>query len=714
MDILITGNLSAGIPELSQQLFNNNKLIFAAKDITKDNLNKEAITFNYDPDEPMFEKLFKSYSFGAVIFFAGRREQRKDNQKKQVCTDDLSTVLSLCSEHKIPQVICVSSSEVYAGNETISEKATPAPASVTGQILASAESLCDFYRQSKELGIVTLHIPYLYGNEPSDNFLTCVLEEADKKGSVTLPGARDRLCDFIKDTDLARLIGKIVDEGSDSLRSVINVGTGKPITFSDFAQLLDKQFPGIKINYSGDESSVPPPMPVETAREYYDWTALYELDTEFDEIANNILSKARQKKKARSIDRKKSSWRRVLIQAIEIVLGFFLMEYLNRITETSVLFRFVDFRLLYVIVLGSVHGMFSGIVAAALACVSCLIGYSSEGLGWQVLIYNINNWLPFIAYIIAGVVTGYNKDKSNNSLLFQKKQLESFEERYLFLYELYEQTLKNKGQYKDQLMGYRDSFGRIYSITQKLDTVISDVVFQEAVNILEDVLDNRTIAIYTVTQDKKFARLAVCSSEMSDNTGKSINLSDYSIMLNQISKNDVWYNKDIVKGYPAYCVPVYDRDNLIVLIFIYKADFNQMSIYYLNLIKVLSGLIQASLVRAANFDAVTEDKNYIAGTNILKNEKFSSIYSVRLKMKESQISDFILLRVEYPQNDLVELGKLIDRGIRETDVAGMGKDWNVYLILYQAKEGNLGIILKRLEDLGVRCHQIESLQAAAI
>ncbi len=714
MEILITGNLSAGIPELSQQLFDNNRLVFAAKDIAKDNLNKEAVTFSYGPDEPIFEKLFKSYSFGVVIFFAGRQEQRKDNQIKQVSIDDLNTVLSLCSEHKIPQVVYVSSSEVYAGNETISEKATPVPVSVTGQILASGELLCDFYRQSEELRIVTLHVPYLYSNEPSNDFLTYVLAEADKKGSVTLPGARDQLCDFIKDTDLARLIGKIVDEGSDSLWSVINVGTGKPITFGDFAQLLDKQFPGIKINFSGDESSVSPPMPVETAREYYDWTALYELGAEFEEIATNILSKMKQKKKSRSIVKKKSSWGRILIQVIEIILGFFLMEYLNHITETSVLFRFVDFRLLYVIILGSVHGMFSGVVAAVLACVSCLLGYSREGLGWEVLVYNVNNWLPYIAYIIAGVVTGYNKDKSNNALLFQKKQLESFEERYLFLYELYDQTLKNKGQYKDQLMGYRDSFGRIYSITQKLDTVISDVVFQEAIDILEDVLDNRTVAIYTVTQDKKFARLAVCSSGMSEMTGKSINLSDYSIMLNQISKNKVWYNKDIIDGYPAYCVPIYDQDNLIVLIFVYKADFDQMSIYYLNLIKVLSGLIQASLVRAANFDTATEEKNYITGTNILKNEKFSSIYSARLKMKESQISDFILLRLEDLNNDFVKLGKLIDRGIRKTDVAGMGKDGNIYLILSQAKEGNLEIVLKRLEDLGVRCHQIESLETAAI
>ena len=713
MDILITGNLNTGTAELCRQLMNGNKLVFAAANIKKDELNKEAISFSFDPIDPMFEKLFKSYSFGVVIFFADRRECKDDNQAKKGSVEDLGIVLNLCRENKISQVIYVTSSEVYSGNETISEKTKPVPASSAGRLLICGEFLCDFFRESGELKIVTIHIPYLYSSEASDGFLTHTIENAAGKNCITLPGTENQFCDFLKDTDLIGLIVKIINEGADADRKVINVGTRKPITFGRLAQLLVGRFEKIKIEYLADERGAPSPLPVETASEYYAWSALHELESEFGEIANNTLSKAKKMQKAKK-SVKKSARRRIFVQVIEIILGFILMEYLNEITETSVLFRFVDFRLLFVIVLGSVHGMFTGVIAAVLACISCLRGYSGQVIEWQMLFYNINNWLPFIAYIVAGVVTGYKNDKSGNALRFQKEQQKSVEEQYLFLYELNEQTQKHKEQYKEQLLGYRDSIGRLYSVTQKLDTVISDEVFKEAVNILEDVLDNRTIAIYTVAKNGNYARLAVCSSGISGIAEKSIKLSKYDVMLKQMSKNEVWYNKDMLRDYPSYCSAVYDEDKLVAVIFINKAEFNQMTTYYLNLVKVLSGLVQTSLVRAANFEAATEDQNYISGTNILKNEKFSSVYSVKKEMKEDHTLDYILLRVDNTEDDLVKLGSMIERGIRETDVAGIGDDGNIYLILPQAAIENLGSIIDRLGSYGVQCHHVSEIEPSAV
>ena len=40
-----------------------------------------------------------------------------------------------------------------------------------------------------------------------------------------------------------------------------------------------------------------------------------------------------------------------------------------------------------------------------------------------------------------------------------------------------------------QIIGYKDSFGKVYSVVKKLDTVLPDQVFYEAVNILEELLE---------------------------------------------------------------------------------------------------------------------------------------------------------------------------------------------------------------------------------
>lgn len=704
MDVLITGDLYSISQQLSEQLSSEHRVVLAAKEISK-KLPKKAVTFSFEPKDPMFSKLFKSFSFGSVIFLATRGEQ--GNKQRAGNLENLDAVLRFCIEHKVPQVIVVSSTEVYSGNTSIKEATVPTPLHNAGYILMTMEALCQFYKQKSNTNIAILHVPYVFGDHSADSLLSKIIVKASRNEAVKLPGSREQLCDFVKDTDIARLIGKIIDEGYHDPDGVINVGSGNPITFKQLASLICDRFPKCDLTFSNDTGSVPPPVSVETARKNYDWVALNDLAVQFEITTRNTLMDLPDRVTKWSAFKEKLPKYKILLQGIELVLGFLLMQYLNSVTQASVQFRFVDFRLLFVIILGSVHGMFVGIIAALLACVSCILSYASQGLSWQVLIYNVDNWLPFVAYLIAGAVTGYTKDKNANAYQFQKSQMDSLEEQYIFLYELYDQTLKNKSMYKDQLMSYRDSFGRIYSITQKLDSVISDQVFQEAINVLEDVLDNQNIAVYTVTPGNGYARLQVSSRGLSEKIASSIELAKYSSIMKNLQKDEVWYNTDMLDEYPAYCAPVFDQDRLVALIMIFEASFKQMATYYVNLIKIICGLIQASLIRAANYSSAAEEKMYIAGTRILKREKFLEVLSVKQKMKEEQTADYKLLRIEGNTKDLKQMNSLIDKGIRKTDVAGQGQDGSVYLILHQVKHSGVGLVLNRLRQLGLSCNLLE-------
>lgn len=715
MNVLLTGNLSALTEELSNQLCIENKLILAAKEINDKILPPKVITFSFAPKEDMFSKLFKSYSIDAVVFLATRSEHEN---RKAGTLEELDVVLKLCCDHKVSQVVYISSSEVYPTENTaaatIYGETQPSSVNNDSYLLALSEDLCRFYKETNGLNIVILHVPYVYSDNISDSLLSRLIVQAKQKESIALPGAKEQQCDFIKDTDIAKLVRKIIEEGYGLSEYVIDVGSGKPITFGELSDMLHTVFPQRKITYSADENSVPIPVFSEIPRRYYDWIPFSELSSEFANVAQNIANAAPKRKSIWTLIKEKAPKYRILLQGLELILGFFLMEFLNRVTGATMQFRFVDFRLLYVVIFGIVHGMRIGIVAAILACISCIISYIADGMSWQVLVYNVDNWLPFVAYLIAGAVTGYTRDKSENTKEFQKKQMASLEEHYLFLYELYDQTLKNKNQYKDQIMSYRDSFGRIYSITKKLDTVVSDAVFQEAINVLEDVLENQTITIYTITLDSNFGRLAVSSGGLGETVASSIQLSHFGVMMDQLKKDDIWFNRDMLKGYPAYCAPIYDGDRLVALIMIQEVAYTEMARYYLNLIKVISGLIQASLVRAANYSAAVEEKMYLRGTRILRNDSFAEIFSVRREMKENQLADFQLLRVNNDSADKVQLSDRIDRGIRKNDVVGEGKDGSIYLILSQAKQEGLELVLNRLETLGIHCSRVEPSELVAI
>ena len=79
--------------------------------------------------------------------------------------------------------------------------------------------------------------------------------------------------------------------------------------------------------------------------------------------------------------------------------------------------------------------------------------------------------------------------KAENKLILDK---------FLFAREMYQETLRDKRQYKKQILGSRDSFGKIFDITKKLDVFLPQDLFIETLHVMESVLENHTIAIYSV------------------------------------------------------------------------------------------------------------------------------------------------------------------------------------------------------------------------
>ena len=81
----------------------------------------------------------------------------------------------------------------------------------------------------------------------------------------------------------------------------------------------------------------------------------------------------------------------------------------------------------------------------------------------------------------------------------------------------------------------------------------------------------------------------------------------------------------------AYIAGIKRNEELVMLVFIQDAASNQMTLYYLNLIKILCGLVEVSLLRALEYQEAVRDREYLEGTHILKTEYFME----RLKLFHS-------------------------------------------------------------------------------
>jgi nucleoside-diphosphate-sugar epimerase len=156
MDLLLTGDLSNLVGEFCKQFADENRIVLASKNIAKGRFYKKPITFPIAPQDPLFDKLFDSYSFNAVVFLAKRGEQT-GNQTGMI--ENLEHCLKLCVKHNVSHVIYVSSSEVYAGNDHIDERCSPLPIDSSGYTLAAGENLAKHYRTKFGLNTIIVHVP---------------------------------------------------------------------------------------------------------------------------------------------------------------------------------------------------------------------------------------------------------------------------------------------------------------------------------------------------------------------------------------------------------------------------------------------------------------------------------------------------------------------------------------------------------------------------
>lgn len=373
------------------------------------------------------------------------------------------------------------------------------------------------------------------------------------------------------------------------------------------------------------------------------------------------------------------------------------MDLLDVKLSSNPLLSFMDYRMMFVVILGATRGLNVGIIAALLASINYVTN-SLTNMNWQILFYNTQNWLPFATYFLVGAISGYTRDKKEDAIHFYKQEQEILENKYIFLNELYAKTLQNKDEFSSQIINYKDSYGKIYAMIKKLASTLPEKIFFEAVNVLEDILENTSVAIYSVEDNADFARLNVCSQPLYSKLSKSLRLSDYEKMKQVVEQHDTWINVEAIPNYPSYAAPILRENEMVGLITIYNITDHQMCQEYANKFSIVCGLIQEFMVRAIERDELIEKDRMVENTRILKPQYFNDILNVKQQMREKNFSEFVLVRMKNNDMPLTQLSNTLTAMLRHNDVIGQGENGDVYILLSQTNIKFLSIIENRMKE----------------
>ena len=638
--------------------------------------------------KPSIKAVFETYEFDLVIYFSGELTYHTTEKND---SEELREVLKYSKElQKGTKIIFLSSLDSSFSRNT--DRAI---------LSAAKENLCKFYASDSTLDMKIVQIPYLYSGVYDKDFLYKIFEKMESGKTVVIPENPHDTMHFLCMKDLSELLVRLVDNwksGSGILTVVDDFG----YRFSELGDKLIDFKQNIAVDFVGVGDNNEVVANNKALRNEYGWFAKVSiLEDLAEEYEKYLLLKEQE---VQSIWDKIKMWlerHSLLIKVAELVILFLLTELLLYLTDSAVIFSIVDFRMAYIVIMATVHGLNFGLLSASLSSLSWLFAKVKSGTNLLTIFYEPTNWLAFVFFFLVGALCGYIKLRKDDAIRFVSEQNKLLENKLVFTREIYEDTCREKRDLKKQIIGSKDSFGKIFDITRKLDTVEQQLLYLRIMETFEEVLENKSITVYSINQNSTFGRLEVSSRDIIDVVSRSISTETYGEVIDAIKAGEVWRNTKLKPEFPMYAAGVYRGKELVLLIFLWHADSKQRSLYYVNLFKILCDLVQMSLLRAFDYSQAIYKQQYIKGTHIMNVEAFEECLKNYVALSEKKVSTYILLEIDNQGRTYMEMDELISQKVRANDILGATPNGKVRLLLSQATEDDLPFILPRFEGLNV-------------
>ena len=697
MEVLVVGNTAYVDDDFCSKAFPGDHVkVVAAAESRRDESSPHA-SWN-----ELLQHLEQAYEFDRVVYLSNFLTPHTDIMGD---IELLRSVFRACMGRRV-QLLYV------AGPAGAEGAADAAGRTGKGIIARAANDLCRHYAVREGVQAKILRVPFLYTASTvlKDPFFA-PLFDACLTGSVALQGAEDAAFPLLCAEELAVLVHRIFDSWDASFET-LDVADTFHHTSGEVGEALKALFPDLAVAY-GDSAGYALPVS-DTVRVRYGWFQRYDLLRDLSTIqARWDAGRAGKVNPLRAaIDR--IQMHTLPIKCLETGVAWALFEVLEHLFSQSAQLNVLDYRLLYVVLIGTLYGLDFGLVAALLASVGLAVSYFTQyGYTFQGLFYELSNWLPFIAYFVVGAVCGYVQLRNSEAIKVERDQNELVRNRNTFLTQLYHDATEDKRTYKRQIVGRHDSFGKIFAVTQELDVLNPRDIYRKCCELMGDILENDSVTIYHVSGGA-FARLVAASPVIAEDAPRSISLDQLAPLLGGEGRSSLWVNRELTSGLPMFGYTI-ERDGApAVLIFVRRAAEKQMTLYYQNLFRILCGLVESALGRAFDYEAVAQDKRCVAGTCVLKQAAFGQELAAEQALADGKMGSFLLLRVVPGMEPVGELVGAIGSAIRESDAAGLVDGDVLYLLMRQAKACDLPIIRERLSAKQIAVEPVDGEDIVAL
>lgn len=694
------------------------------------NIFRSAVTYN------RCSQILKGESIDCIVVLTGtHREafQERFGREQGKLLSMLSPLLRAAAAEKVSR-ICFLSSVCLEQQELL----------ISGlEELRAAERITTSFCKQQNILLLTLRLGCVYGEGMMDGncFLGDVLHEMRRGKDVFCPFTADSVLDFLCVPDVADAVYRLLNMDA---AGTFDISTGSPVTTQKLYEVVAEAaaFQGqIQFGHQnqccwcGDGHAI---------RQICGWMPFYP----FAEHGPNAVKQELERcQKAVDNARKKSRFNKIvqrrsfLYETAQNLLLFAIAVLMSNFATDWSDLRYVDVRLLYVIIVAITFGMRQGLLATGLATVSYIISLLYSGIDTSYVLYSIESWIPFVIYGVAGAFGGYWSDKKQDEYENLENEFGEQKDRYQLLQDLYREVLDVKNQLQKQIVISKDSFNRIYAITEDLDSQNPRIVLIRTVRVIEEIMEGGAVAIYLRPHaDNRYGRLMACSDTLSSKLLPSLDFQAMPKLQEAMESGDMYINKELDPQYPAFAMPVSDGKVSIALVELYDLSLNQYTVYYKNLFQTLVQIVQRNLIHAYSYQEENRDKIYLPGTSIMTVEEFnkerktlkiasekygypSSIASILCNTEIPSISEKLeAFRAKGQKNEKlyeqlaawnwnapdkrnlspVALSSQVEPLLRGTDLLGMGQDGKIRAAFLYLDRTHRPVLERRFAQHGFR------------
>ncbi len=670
----------------------------------------ERYDFPYDSDS--IKDIFESIRPDVTIFLGAYDTNYKWEHTRKESVQyaaDLTNILSAYSVCRKGRFIYLSSQEVYGKSyiDDIPEEEASSAKNFRSMAIAQGEDICQTYKKTQDMDMAVLRIDHFYAvpKKGEKQYNPCYQMTVEALKNQKISANKRNQFSMIYLDDVVEYIYRIL-EADELEHMVYNISSNRVISQMDLAEMIRKY---MKEKIETADATVGERfrqvLNGNRYREEFDQKIFVDYETGVKQTVE-YMEKHRETYLANqkeTTQRSKRIWNNIkiiaklLVPYIENMICFIPFFMLNNRAVGSQYFDRLDFYLLYVLLFAIVYGqqqaVFSGLLATAGYCFRQMYQQS----GFEVLLnYNTYVWMAQI--FILGMVVGYMRDQLHFIRHEDEEEIGYLNGQIDDIADINDSNVRMKHIFETQIVNHKDSLGKIYSITSKLDQYEPEEVLFYAAQILEQLMDSKDIAIYSVANGD-YARLFSFTSETAKKMGNSIHYSAMTEMYDELKEDRVFINKNMNPDYPLMANAIYSEDEMQIILMVWGIPWERMNLAEANRLRVIGYLIQNAVVRANRYLDVLREERYLEGTTILEEEAFSHLVTAFTNAKKDGLAECTLIELDVKKGKFRKKSEILEKNLRKSDYLGI-MDGRLYALLTNTNEENASYVIHRFREIG--------------